>query len=112
MLHNALDLISCQKAEIKEIKFEWIRSRNELKAERVWVKYYKARVEKLKALISKTNEYRGEVIHAITHIDEIKSEAYKEFAERLKLRFIADSVREVINETLTELTERKEDEGK
>ena len=52
---NALDLINRQKAEI----------------------------ERLNTLISKTNEHRGEVIHAITHIDEIKSEAVKEFAERL-----------------------------
>ena len=44
----------------------------------------KAEIERLNALIAQTNEQRGAVIHAITHIDETKAEAYKEFAERLK----------------------------
>ena len=38
----------------------------------------------MNALIAETNEQRGAVIHAITHIDQVKTEAYKEFAERLK----------------------------
>ena len=37
--------------------------------------------ERLNTLIAETNEQRGAVIHAITRIDEVKAEAYKEFAE-------------------------------
>ena len=40
--------------------------------------------ERLNTLIAETNEQRGAVIHAITRIDEVKAEAYKEFADRLK----------------------------
>ncbi len=44
----------------------------------------KAEIDKLNNLIDKTNEQRGRVINAITRINEVKFEAYKEFAERLK----------------------------
>ena len=47
--------------------------------------------ERLNALIAETNEQRGAVIHAITHIDQVKTEAYKEFADRLKNEIINDT---------------------
>lgn len=45
-----------------------------------------AEIERLNSLIAETNKQRGAVIHAITRIDEVKTEAYKEFAERLKTK--------------------------
>ena len=49
--------------------------------------------ERLNALIAETNKQRGAVIHAITHIDQVKAEAYKEFAERLKKQMYQSSDR-------------------
>lgn len=43
-----------------------------------------AEIERLNNLIAEANKFRGEVIHAVTHIDKIKAEAYKEFAYALK----------------------------
>ena len=40
-------------------------------------------IERLNALIAETNKQRGKVIHAITRIDEVKTEAYKEFVEKV-----------------------------
>ena len=44
----------------------------------------KAENERLNTLIAETNEHRGAVIHAITHIDQNKAEAYKECIEKAK----------------------------
>ena len=78
-----------------------------------------AEIERLNALIAETNKQRGKVIHAITRIDEVKTEAYKEFAEKLKEKaYLNDGVNgfrdlivevDDINNILEELTERKED---
>ena len=78
---DALDLFNRQNAEIERLNQEiadreisHINLYNETKAE----------IDKLNALISETNEQRGVVIHAITRIDEVKAEAYKECVEKVK----------------------------
>lgn len=71
-LPDILDLINRQQAEIN-------RQKAEIEKLQLSRKQKLKEIERLNALIAETNEYRGEVIHAITHIDEVKAEAIKEF---------------------------------
>lgn len=90
------------------------------------IENYQAEIERLNALIAETNKQRGEVIHAITRIDEVKIKAYKELADMLNKEFsqcqreyrnVLNSdgacamiiAKKVVDNILTELTERKED---
>ena len=77
----ALDLINRQKADLE-------KNENIIRFADKTIATQEAEIERLNVLISKTNEHRGEVIHAITHIDEIKAEAYKEMADILTAKFI------------------------
>ena len=110
-LHKCtLDLINRQKAEVSKLQCKNSELEIELKAMRGAANSYKAEVERLRSC-----DMQIEVSKKLEA--EIKSEAYKELAERLKN---SPSVTNCENEwlyldidnLLTELTERKEDEGK
>lgn len=60
----------------------------------------KAEIEKLNNLISQTNKHRGAVINAVTNIDNVKSEAIKEFAERLKKEFLDLHLKDPVERTV------------
>ncbi len=127
-ISHALDLIKRQKAEIEKLQKvifkkedtaqilhkkhqETVDELQFAKAEiERFQKEHDKNFEKWKILDERTKERYEELYQEAKEI--VKIEAYKEFAERLRERFIADSLREAVNETLTELTERKEDEGK
>ena len=74
---NALDLINRQKAENTELQLKNSELEIELKAMRGAANSYKAEIERLKNL-----DTQIEVSKKLER--EIKSEAYKEFVERLK----------------------------
>ena len=106
-ISNALNLINRQKSEIDILIRKKEALRDEIAEQQAEIEEYRA---KYKDLYTKLSNVQTMAITVNEQADEIKAEAYKEFAERLKLQFIADSLQEVINQVLTELTERKEDE--
>lgn len=123
LLHNALNLINRQKAEIKRKDIEidiLIRKKKTLEDERLELRAEGKRIrityQDIPVKMERIYRIGGE--NAL--VEAIKSEAYKEFAEMLKTKYakgmnwfkkkesyyvnVGD-----IDELLTELTERKED---
>ena len=70
----------------------------------------KDEVSELKEELFFTKQKRANIFELLEKYEQGRIAGMKEFAECLKLRFISERLREVIDETLTELTERKEDE--
>lgn len=123
------EFINRQKEQIKQKDTEidiLIRKKETLKDE---LAEKQAEIERLKPFEEKIAEYNSSIrvedmlVFAssleewLEFCDDLKAEAYKEFAERLKNHFWSKAdcdvlIRGVIDNILTELTERKEDEGK
>ena len=136
-LKDVLDLINRQKAEIDIL----IRKKETLKDEIAEQQAEIERLQKANGLIKYLKEAvcrveiggKEEVVDYVSEeafysaitkkiklmsdVQTAKAEAYKEFAERLKNHFWSKAdcdvlIRGVLDNLLTELTERKEDEGK
>ena len=116
---NALDLINRQKAEIEELRSDKIIAEtHERNARNLFtdcvkqLEEAKAEIKELKAIFEKvpTNAYDLQVEASEKLENQIKSEAIKEFAERLKKRFYLLNGRCVvdipqINNLVKEMTE-------
>ena len=74
LLTNALDLINRLQAENERLK----------KSNRNWRRKVQRLRKKVEVEIDKLNAEKNDVMY---YKDQIKAEAYKEFAERVKLRF-------------------------
>ena len=111
-LHKAtLDLIKRKDAEIDILIRKKETLRDEIAEKQAEIEEYRA---KHKELYKKLSNVQTMAIMVNERADEIKAEAYKEFAERLKNHFWSKAdcdvlIRGVIDNLLTELT--KGDEG-
>lgn len=120
-LKDVLDLINRKNAEIKKKDTEIdiiIRKKETLRDE---LAEKQAEIERLKQTPKCIYSYDGEMIEYCVEgpcsvektIESIKTEAYKEFADRLcEGRVSNDPVVIAVKVELSELTERKEGEGK
>lgn len=73
---DALDLIKNQQAEIKVLKSDYATTKQDYE-------HYKSVLEDKQKLVEKLNQ---KLINAFKLVEKAKTEAYKEFAERLKAK--------------------------